>query len=71
LVRRLSGLISSLKTQPSSVFREEITREIYENEFSAFVTFMGITHLRFKRSMLIEKMNDIIAKHYPDMLPAK
>ncbi|EAC2021766.1 DUF4942 domain-containing protein [Escherichia coli] len=28
-----------------------------------------IAHLTFKRPASIEKMNDIIAKHYPDQLP--
>ncbi|EPT5087296.1 DUF4942 domain-containing protein, partial [Salmonella enterica subsp. enterica] len=31
----------------------------------------GSGHITFKRLDLVEKMNDIVAKHYPGMLPAK
>lgn len=31
----------------------------------------GSGHITFKRMDLVEKMNDIIAKHYPGMLAAK
>lgn len=31
----------------------------------------GSGHITFKRLDLMEKMNDIVAKHYPGMLPAK
>lgn len=31
----------------------------------------GSAHITFKRPDLVEKMNDIVAKHYPGMLPAK
>ncbi|EOZ1775071.1 DUF4942 domain-containing protein, partial [Escherichia coli] len=28
-------------------------------------------HIVFKRSDLVEKLNDIIARHYPDALPPR
>ncbi|MGI1228758.1 DUF4942 domain-containing protein, partial [Raoultella ornithinolytica] len=31
----------------------------------------GSGHITFKRMDLVEKMNDIIANHYPGMLAAK
>ncbi|EFS9191885.1 DUF4942 domain-containing protein [Salmonella enterica] len=31
----------------------------------------GSGHITFKRLDLVEKMNDIVAKHYPGALPAK
>jgi len=31
----------------------------------------GSGHITFKRMDLVEKLNDIIAKHYPGMLAAK
>ncbi|EJR2496772.1 DUF4942 domain-containing protein, partial [Salmonella enterica] len=30
----------------------------------------GTAHITFKRPDLVDKMNDIIAKHYPGMLAA-
>ncbi|WP_155412651.1 DUF4942 domain-containing protein, partial [Yersinia intermedia] len=31
----------------------------------------GSAHLTFKKPTLIDKMNDIIAKHYPSVLPER
>ncbi|EPB0414577.1 DUF4942 domain-containing protein, partial [Salmonella enterica subsp. enterica serovar Derby] len=31
----------------------------------------GSGHITFKRLDPVEKMNDIVAKHYPGMLPVK
>jgi len=44
----------------------------YEDDFFNIRYFQkGTAHLTFKRPELIEKMNDIIAKHYPGMLAAR
>ncbi|CAJ0718573.1 hypothetical protein LMG7143_04452 [Ralstonia thomasii] len=41
-----------------------------ENEYLALKWFKkGTAHVVFKRTDLVEKMNRIIAKHYPDALP--
>ncbi|EFE98076.1 DUF4942 domain-containing protein [Serratia odorifera] len=43
--------------------------EIYEDEYFSIKYFMkGSAHLTFKKPALIDKMNDIVAKHYPRML---
>ena len=31
----------------------------------------GTAHIRFKRSELVDKLNDIIARHYPGALATK
>lgn len=52
--------------------RDNPAKEVYEDEFFSFRYFQkGIAHLTFKRPELIQKMNDIIAKHYPGMLAAR
>jgi hypothetical protein len=44
----------------------------YEDDFFRIRYFQkGTAHLIFKRLDLVEKMNDIIAKHYPGMLAAR
>jgi len=44
----------------------------YEDDFFSIRYFQkGTVHLTLKRPELIEKMNDIIAKHYPEMLAAR
>ncbi|CFQ96295.1 MULTISPECIES: DUF4942 domain-containing protein [Yersinia] len=44
----------------------------YEDDFFSIRYFQkGTSHLIFKRLDLLEKMNDIIAKHYPGMLAAR
>lgn len=44
----------------------------YEDDFFSIRYFQkGTAHLIFKRLDLVEKMNDIITKHYPGMLPTK
>ncbi|CNI79689.1 z1226 protein [Yersinia pekkanenii] len=45
------------------------TKDVYEDEFFSIRYFQkGTAHLTFKRPELTERMNDIIAKHYPGML---
>ncbi|CAI2456325.1 Uncharacterised protein [Serratia proteamaculans] len=44
----------------------------YEDDFFSIRYFQkGTAHLIFKRLDLVEKMNDIIAKHYPGVLAAR
>lgn len=45
---------------------------VYEDEYLSIRYFQkGSGHITFKRPDLVEKMNDIIARHYPGALPAK
>ncbi|WP_387465695.1 DUF4942 domain-containing protein [Photorhabdus sp. RM323S] len=49
--------------------RDNPSKERYEDEFFSIRYFQkGTAHLTFKRLELIEQMNDIIARHYPNML---
>ncbi len=42
---------------------------VYNDDYFVIRYFQkGSAHLTFKRLALVEKMNDIIAKHYPGML---
>lgn len=44
----------------------------YEDEMFKIKYFQkGTAHIIFKRPELVDKLNDIIARHYPGMLPAK
>ncbi|KEY59854.1 DUF4942 domain-containing protein [Serratia sp. DD3] len=46
--------------------------EVYEDEYFTIKYFMkGSAHLTFKKPALMDKMNDIIAKHYPGVLPER
>ncbi|WON77416.1 DUF4942 domain-containing protein [Serratia sp. UGAL515B_01] len=46
--------------------------EVYEDEYFSIKYFMkGSAHLTFRKPKLMDKMNDIIAKHYPDVLPER
>ncbi|MDA5481770.1 DUF4942 domain-containing protein, partial [Yersinia intermedia] len=43
----------------------------YQDDYLQIKYFMkGSAHLTFRKLELIDKMNDIVAKHYPQMLPA-
>ncbi|CAI2065496.1 Uncharacterised protein [Serratia fonticola] len=43
--------------------------EVYEDEYFSIKYFMkGSAHLKFRNLELVDKMNDIVAKHYPGML---
>lgn len=45
--------------------------QVFENDLFAIRYFQkGSEHITFKRLDLVEKMNDIVAKHYPSALPA-
>ncbi|EBM9947747.1 DUF4942 domain-containing protein, partial [Salmonella enterica subsp. enterica serovar Give] len=42
----------------------------YEDEMFAIKYFQkGTAHITFKRPELVNKLNDIIARHYPQALP--
>jgi hypothetical protein len=46
--------------------------QVYEDEMLSIRYFQkGTAHISFKRLDLIEKMNDIVARHYPGMLAAR
>ncbi|WP_337264969.1 MULTISPECIES: DUF4942 domain-containing protein [unclassified Serratia (in: enterobacteria)] len=46
--------------------------EVYEDDYFSIKYFMkGSAHLTFKKPALMDKMNDIIAKHYPGVLPER
>ncbi|MCW8353081.1 DUF4942 domain-containing protein [Citrobacter portucalensis] len=52
--------------------RDNPHQQIFEGEFFTIRYFQkGSGHITFKRLDLVEKMNDIVAKHFPGMLPAK
>lgn len=49
--------------------RDNPRQQIYEDELFGIRYFQkGTAHVIFKRLDLVEKMNDIVAKHYPGML---
>lgn len=50
--------------------RDNPGKDVYDDTYFSIRYFQkGTAHLTFKRPELVEKMNDIIAKHYPDQLP--
>ncbi|CAM3301827.1 MULTISPECIES: DUF4942 domain-containing protein [Yersinia] len=52
--------------------RDNPSKDVYHDEFFSIRYFQkGTAHITFKRSDLTEKMNDIVAKHYPGMLAAR
>ena len=52
--------------------RDNPSKDVYEDDFFSIRYFQkGTAHIIFKRYDLIEKMNDIVAKHYPGMLAAR
>ena len=52
--------------------RDNPSKDIYEDDFFSIRYFQkGTVHITFKRIDLTEKMNDIVAKHYPVMLAAR
>lgn len=52
--------------------RDNPSKDIYEDDFFSIRYFQkGTVHITFKRIDLAEKMNDIVAKHYPGMLAAR
>lgn len=52
--------------------RDNPREQVFEDDLFSIRYFQkGSGHITFKRLDLVEKMNDIVAKHYPGMLPAK
>ncbi|EIX6435539.1 DUF4942 domain-containing protein [Salmonella enterica] len=52
--------------------RDNPYQQVFEDDLFSIRYFQkGSGHITFKRLDLVEKMNDIVAKHYPGMLPAK
>ncbi|QGP85393.1 DUF4942 domain-containing protein [Leclercia adecarboxylata] len=52
--------------------RDNLSKDVYEDDFFSIRYFQkGTAHITFKRYDLTEKMNDIVAKHYPGMLAAR
>lgn len=49
--------------------RDNSGKDVYDDTYLSIRYFQkGTAHLTFKRPELVDKMNDIIAKHYPGML---
>jgi len=49
--------------------RDNPAKDVYDDAYFSIHYFQkGTAHLTFKRPELVEKMNDIIAKHYPNQL---
>ncbi|CNL00055.1 DUF4942 domain-containing protein [Yersinia kristensenii] len=58
-----------ISTRLMEHIRDNPAKENYEDDFFCIRYFQkGTAHLTFKRLGLIERMNDIIAKHCPGML---
>lgn len=58
-----------ISTRLMEHIRGNSAEEAYEDGFFSIRYFLkGTAHLIFKRPELIERMNGIIAKHYPGML---
>ncbi|EAA4609021.1 DUF4942 domain-containing protein [Salmonella enterica] len=52
--------------------RDNPHQQVFEDELFTIRYFQKASgHITFKRLDLVEKMNDIVAKHYPGMLAAK
>ncbi|WP_264228035.1 DUF4942 domain-containing protein [Pantoea ananatis] len=50
--------------------RDNPGKDVYEDTYFSIRYFQkGTAHLTFKRPELVEKINEIITKHYPDQLP--
>jgi hypothetical protein len=52
--------------------RERFCGAVYEAEYFSMRYYMkGTAHITFKRPELVERINDIVARHYPEMLPPR
>ncbi|MEL5428917.1 DUF4942 domain-containing protein [Serratia nevei] len=80
----LERMLMLLDGQPIPDNREDVTRRLgdhihenrhssrYEDDMFAIRYFQkGTAHITFKRSELVDKLNDIIARHYPGVLAAR
>ncbi|EOC0108097.1 DUF4942 domain-containing protein [Cronobacter dublinensis] len=63
---------SDISTRLMEHIRENPAKDVYEDEFFRIRYYQkGTARLAFKRLGLIERMNDIIAKHFPGMLASR
>lgn len=61
-----------ISTRFMDFVRDNPHKQIFEDELFTIRCFQkGSGHIAFKRLDLVEKMNDIVAKHYPGMLAAQ
>lgn len=61
-----------ISTRFMDFVRDNPHKQIFEDELFTIRFFQkGSGHIAFKRLDLVEKMNDIVAKHYPGMLAAQ
>lgn len=80
----LERMLMILDEKPVPDNRADVTRRLsdhihenrhsncYEDEMFAIKYFQkGTAHISFKRPELVDKLNDIIAKHYPGTLPSQ
>ncbi|WP_312629051.1 DUF4942 domain-containing protein [Scandinavium sp.] len=80
----LERMLMLLDGKPVPDNRADVTRRLgdhinenrysnrYEDEMFVMKYFQkGTAHITFKRSELVDKLNDIIARHYPGALPTK
>lgn len=80
----LERMLMILDGKPVPDNRTDVTRRLgdnihenrhsnhYEDEMFTIKYFQkGTAHISFKRPELLDKMNDIVAKHFPSMLPAR
>lgn len=80
----LERMLMLLDGKPIPDNREDVTRRLgdhihenrhstrYEDEMFAIKYFQkGTAHITFKQPELVDKLNDIIARHYPGMLVAR
>ncbi|PWI77383.1 restriction endonuclease subunit M [Enterobacter sp. CGMCC 5087] len=80
----LERMLMLLDGQPIPDSRADVTRRLgdhihenrhstrYEDEMFAIKYFQkGTAHITFKRPELVDKLNDIIARHYPEALAAR
>lgn len=52
--------------------REGFSGAVYEAEYFLMRYYMkGTAHITFKRPELVDRINDIVARHFPDMLPSR
>lgn len=80
----LERMLMLLDGKPVPDNRADVTRRLsdhihenrhsncYEDQMFAIKYFQkGTAHISFKRSELLDKMNNIVAKHFPSMLPSR
>lgn len=80
----LERMLMLLNGKPVPDNRADVTRRLsdhinenrystsYEDEVFTIKYFQkGTAHITFKQSELVDKLNNIIARHYPEMLASK